>query len=262
MSAIPYMPLWVSDYLADTQDFSTEEHGAYMLLIMTYWQRGEPLPNDPERLARVARMSSERWTDVEPTLKRMFNVTANEWTHKRIDAELTRARNKIEKARESGKKSAESRKANPEPTDVQRPLPASPNPEPTTSESDSLLGTITVQSTEQEPAREAPASKKAEQILDIGSKVKLGAKALPSFKPTALDRLKVQAEKFGLDADDIAEKTANRNASNPAGYFISLSVNQLQSKMPFVAKKVLTAAMRGEGLAVSTVYQALSEPAQ
>lgn len=262
MSAIPYMPLWVSDYLADTQDFSTEEHGAYMLLIMTYWQRGEPLPNDPERLARVARLSNERWTSVEPTLKRMFNVTANEWMHKRIDAELTRARNKIEKARESGKKSAKSRKANPEPTDVERPLPPSPNPETTTSESDSLLSTITVQSTEQGPAREAPAPKKAEQILDIGSKVKLGAKALASFKPTALDRLKVQAEKFGLDADDIAEKTAKRNATNPAGYFISLSVNQLQSKLPFIAEKVLTAAMRGEGLAVSTVYQALSEPAQ
>lgn len=130
------------------------------------------------------------------------------------------------------------------------------------SEADTETDTRPVQSTEQEPAREASAPKKAEQILDIESKVKLGAKALPSFKPTAIDRLKVQAEKFGLDADDIAEKTAKRNATNPAGYFISLSVNQLQSRLPFMAEKVLTAAMRGESLAVSTVYQALSEPAQ
>lgn len=151
MSAIPYMPLWVSDYLADTQDFSTEEHGAYMLLIMTYWQRGEPLPNDPERLARVARLSNERWTAVEPTLKRMFSVCLSNWTHHRIEAELTRARDKIEKAREAGKKGGRSKKAISEEADAKRTLSGRQSGCLTTQNPDSLELESNLLPTEQEP---------------------------------------------------------------------------------------------------------------
>ena len=68
MAALPFMQLYVAEYLADTAHLSTEEHGAYLLLIFNYWQRGKPLPANPERLARIARLSNDRWTDVERTL--------------------------------------------------------------------------------------------------------------------------------------------------------------------------------------------------
>lgn len=112
MSVIPYMPLWVGDYLADTQDLTTEEHGAYLLLIMTYWQRGTPFPADPVRLAMIARVPNERWTSVERTLRRMFNVEGDTWVHERVEAELKRARSRSQHASKAGKPSAESRKSN------------------------------------------------------------------------------------------------------------------------------------------------------
>lgn len=258
MSAIPYMPLWVSDYLADTQDFSTEEHGAYMLLIMTYWQRGEPLPNDPERLARVARLSNERWTAVEPTLKRMFNVTANEWTHKRIDAELTRARNKIEKARESGKKSAESRKSNPEATDVERTLSERSSGRPTTSESDSLLSIITAQSTEQGPARAKPAAPKSEPKNNFGSKGKVDARAKSSTDVDALDSIVKRAEGFMLDVDAVRDLIRKNKPKNPAGYAITVFANDLKSRVPLATIETCTAAMRGKTDAQKAVYEAMT----
>ena len=119
-----------------------------------------------------------------------------------------------------------------------------------------------VQSTEQEPARTEPALNKAEQVLDIGSKVKLGAAALPQTKPSALDKLITQAEKFGLDVADILEKIAKTKPDRPEAYFVTLAVNQLKSKAPLLTDAVHKAAMRGERLAVGAVFQALLEPAR
>lgn len=109
MSAIPYMPLYIADYMADAAHLSTLEHGAYMLLIMTYWQRGKPLPNSNERLANVARMSNEQWLSVRTTIAEFFHDDGETWTHKRIESELARFLDKSEKARAAGKASAQQR---------------------------------------------------------------------------------------------------------------------------------------------------------
>lgn len=111
MSTSPYMPLYIADYLADAAHLTTEEHGAYMLLIMTYWQRGKPLSADPARLANIARLPNGRWTDVERTLSEFFDVSATEWRHKRIESELQRYRDKVERAKMAGMASANSKKA-------------------------------------------------------------------------------------------------------------------------------------------------------
>lgn len=111
MAALPYMQLYVADYLADTMHLSTEEHGAYMLLIFNYWQTGKPLPYNKERLAIIARMSNERWTDVENTLKEFFVEKDGFLYHPRIEADLKHVESVQEKAVLAGKASAKARKA-------------------------------------------------------------------------------------------------------------------------------------------------------
>jgi uncharacterized protein YdaU (DUF1376 family) len=104
MAALPYMQLYVADYLADTAHLTTEEHGAYVLLLFSYWQTGKALK--AERLSSISRLSNERWTNVEQTLAEFFHVKNGVWTHKRVEADLEKAGGKSRKNSEAGKKSA------------------------------------------------------------------------------------------------------------------------------------------------------------
>jgi uncharacterized phage protein (TIGR02220 family) len=108
MAALPYIQLYVADYLADTAHLTTEEHGAYLLLIFNYWQTGKPIPKN--RLARIARLSNDRWTDVEQTLNELFIDDGETWAHKRIESDLAMVAESQAQRAAAGKASAESRK--------------------------------------------------------------------------------------------------------------------------------------------------------
>jgi uncharacterized protein YdaU (DUF1376 family) len=90
MSEYAWMPFYVADYLADTGHLTTLQHGAYLLLIMHYWQTGA-LPRDDHQLALIARLPAKQWQSNRDVLARLFG---RKWTHKRIDAELERAEKK------------------------------------------------------------------------------------------------------------------------------------------------------------------------
>lgn len=110
MAALPYMQFYVADYLADTMHLTTEEHGAYMLLIMNYWQRGKPLDNSNDRLASVARLSNDRWISVQRTLEEFFEIDGDLWIHHRIESELDHVRKQQKQRSQAGKASAKARK--------------------------------------------------------------------------------------------------------------------------------------------------------
>ncbi|WP_286194389.1 DUF1376 domain-containing protein [Agrobacterium sp. Ap1] len=90
-----WMPLHIADYLADTGHLTATEHGAYLLLIMHYWQNGH-LPENERVIARIAKLTPDQWEESRDMLAMLFGPG---WTHKRIDAELSKADDIIEKRR-------------------------------------------------------------------------------------------------------------------------------------------------------------------
>ena len=83
----PWMPLYVGDYIADTAHLTAAESGAYLHLIMHYWQKGG-LPTDERLLARIAKMTTSQWAESRDVIREFFQ---DGWKHKRIEFELTEA---------------------------------------------------------------------------------------------------------------------------------------------------------------------------
>lgn len=98
-----WMPLYVGDYLRDTSRLTTEQHGAYLLLIMDYFMNGA-LPDDDEVLASVTKMSERKWKSHKPTIARYFDIKGGYLYHSRIEEEILRGIERRSRARENGKK--------------------------------------------------------------------------------------------------------------------------------------------------------------
>jgi uncharacterized protein YdaU (DUF1376 family) len=110
-----WMPLYIADYLADTGRLTTEQHGAYLLLMMDYWRNG-PLPADDVALAQITRLSPAAWKKNKVAVTAFFRLADGNWHHKRIDAELADANSSIERNRANGRKGGRPKKQNPEVT--------------------------------------------------------------------------------------------------------------------------------------------------
>lgn len=122
-----WMPLYVNDYLGDTMHLTRDEHGAYLLLIMAYWKRGGPLPDDPASLAAIARATPEEWQrTLNVRCQPFFSINDGFWNHKRVDTELEKANRNIAQKRQAGIASANARtngRCNSRSTDVPTATP-------------------------------------------------------------------------------------------------------------------------------------------
>lgn len=107
-----WMPLWIGDYLADTMHLTTEQHGAYLLLLMHQWKQGE-LPDDDVVLATITRLPAAAWRRCRPVLERFFTVADGQWVQGRAAREKERAvetNERIGRVRgEAGRKGAAAR---------------------------------------------------------------------------------------------------------------------------------------------------------
>lgn len=103
-----WMPLVIGDYLKDTARLTTEQHGAYLLLIMDYWVNGPPADDD-EELAAITKLDPKTWRKQRPKLERFFRIIDGVWRHKRIDQELAEAQGNSDKRAEKAAAAANAR---------------------------------------------------------------------------------------------------------------------------------------------------------
>jgi len=102
MSERPFMQLYVSDFIGDTLSLSTEQIGAYMLLLMAMWNADGKLPADDVKLARVARMSVKKWKAIADDLMAFFERDGDTVSHNRLTKELQKSESKSQSRASAG----------------------------------------------------------------------------------------------------------------------------------------------------------------
>lgn len=97
-----WMPLVVDKYLGDTQHLTTQQHGAYLLLLMAMWKSDGRLPSDDQRLRQITRLDPPQWKSSRAVLLEFF-TTDGEWvTQKRLTEELQKAKANAEAKAKAG----------------------------------------------------------------------------------------------------------------------------------------------------------------
>jgi len=127
-----WMPLYIGDYLADTARLTTEQHGAYLLLLMDYWRSGR-LPDNDQVLAQISKLTPDAWSNAKAMLKQFFSISDGYWIHTRVEKELALAMQNKAKMHERASKAAQARwdkQENNATSNAQAMLKECPSPSP------------------------------------------------------------------------------------------------------------------------------------
>ena len=85
MAELPFLPLATDAYLADTTHLTTEQHGAYLLLLMAAWRNPDcDLPDDEVQLAQICRMSLRSWRAKNAPVLAFFSLKSGRLKQKRL----------------------------------------------------------------------------------------------------------------------------------------------------------------------------------
>jgi uncharacterized protein YdaU (DUF1376 family) len=107
MSKAPAMPMYWDAYLADTTHLTTEEHGAYMLLLAAMWRRNGVVPDDDKDNARILGLTPVKWRKIKARLMATisgFIVENDTITQEKLQKTWKNTQEKIDKNKQNGAK--------------------------------------------------------------------------------------------------------------------------------------------------------------
>jgi uncharacterized protein YdaU (DUF1376 family) len=110
----PAFQFYPADFTSDSkvEAMSTEEVGAYILLLCKAWREEPPgsLPNDDRTLARWTRLTPDRWAEIRSAVLAPFTLgTDTRWHQKRMRLEFTELIKRRKLRAKAGKTGADAR---------------------------------------------------------------------------------------------------------------------------------------------------------
>lgn len=107
---LPFMQLYTADYRRDTRHLTTEQHGAYLLILIAMWEQQGGLPE--AHVERATELSHDAWLEHRELLAEFFTVKGGEWSNKRIKKDIAEIRKKSKQKQEAGRKGGQTRARN------------------------------------------------------------------------------------------------------------------------------------------------------
>ena len=98
------MPMYWDAYLADTTHLSTEEHGAYLLLLAAMWRRNGWVPDDDRDNARILGLTVAKWRRIKARLAGFLIIEGGQISQKKLLETWENTQEKIAKNRANGSK--------------------------------------------------------------------------------------------------------------------------------------------------------------
>jgi len=108
MANNPILPLYYNDIDRSTRDWTDEEFGCYMRLLMHQWAQGE-IPKETQRLSRIVTSMQSSW----PTVGKKFVETQTGMINERLEKIRAERLEYLKKQQENGKKGGRKPKINP-----------------------------------------------------------------------------------------------------------------------------------------------------
>lgn len=106
----------IADFNNATRHLTRQERSIYSDLLELQYDIETPLPNDLDWICkRVLAISPSERTDVEQMLNEFFDETDEGWSNARCELEISKYRDKAEKAYKAGKASGKARRRNKKP---------------------------------------------------------------------------------------------------------------------------------------------------
>lgn len=104
-----YYPRFPAHYQTKTLHLTMEQDGAYTRLLDWYYANERAIPH-PQRYAVARAMTAGERKSTDAVLREFFELRDEAWHQYRCDAEIEKAKPKLDAARENGKKGGRPRK--------------------------------------------------------------------------------------------------------------------------------------------------------
>ncbi len=105
-----WFPFYIGDYLADTMHLTTQQHGAYILLLLAYYKNQGPLTDDDGQLSAIVKLTHSEWLAVRTALASFFQIGDGKWSHSRANHEIKIRQKRQLAAREGAAKTNSGKK--------------------------------------------------------------------------------------------------------------------------------------------------------